>query len=333
MAGAPYMDDPEALGAYILHYWPSSYVQAGRALDRTLAALGRDRAPERVLDIGAGPGPASAAFAARGSREILLADPSQAALALGERLVRAAAGGAGAEALKTGRHRMTAGDGVSFEGGFGAIVFSHSLNELGGAAERLAAVTRYSRLLSPEGFLLLIEPALLSTSRALIGLRDALAERSFGIIGPCVWKGPCPALAAGEAQTCHDESPWRRPPWAAALAGSTGIERDRLKFSWFAVAPPRPDGSKGREGDPLGDSETCLVVSDPMLNKAGRTRYFFCGGEGRFTVSAKLDSLPPACEAFRTLRRGNLVRLGDPERREGGGRGIGASSSLEILQD
>ncbi|HCO49646.1 MAG TPA: methyltransferase type 12, partial [Spirochaetaceae bacterium] len=63
LAGASYFSSADYLGAYLLYYWPVSFVQVSLALEevRLRGALPRIR---RVLDIGAGPGPAS--FAAAG---------------------------------------------------------------------------------------------------------------------------------------------------------------------------------------------------------------------------------------------------------------------------
>ena len=55
LAGRAYMDDRELLGAYLLYYWPVSYMQVSVSLAE------RPFSPRRVLDLGSGPGPASAA--------------------------------------------------------------------------------------------------------------------------------------------------------------------------------------------------------------------------------------------------------------------------------
>ncbi|HSN92387.1 MAG TPA: methyltransferase type 12, partial [Anaeromyxobacteraceae bacterium] len=51
LAGARYLDDERLLGAYLLFYWPVSYLQ-GRG---TLSEL--PRRPRSALDLGSGPGP------------------------------------------------------------------------------------------------------------------------------------------------------------------------------------------------------------------------------------------------------------------------------------
>ena len=57
LAGASYFSREDYLGAYLLYYWPVSYCQVSLALEeiRMRGALPRI---DRVLDLGAGPGPA-----------------------------------------------------------------------------------------------------------------------------------------------------------------------------------------------------------------------------------------------------------------------------------
>src|SRR5690606_11138279 len=50
--------------------------------------------------------------------------------------------------------------------------------------------------LAPGGVLLLLEPALRETTRALMRLRDEIAKRDeLAVLGPCPHRGPCPMLA------------------------------------------------------------------------------------------------------------------------------------------
>ncbi len=51
LAGARYLDDERLLGAYLLFYWPVSYLQARGVLSEL------PRRPRAVLDLGSGPGP------------------------------------------------------------------------------------------------------------------------------------------------------------------------------------------------------------------------------------------------------------------------------------
>ncbi len=342
------MDSAEALGAYLLHYWPASFLQVGRALDRSGLP-----APRRVLDVGAGPGPAAAACAARGAERIAAVDSSERALAVAGRLLAPSGASFSARPWRAGGIDSAAP--FAGEDDWDLIVLSHSLNEFHfapglmpasrAAGSRTALVESLVPSLSPEGWILIVEPALLATSRGLIALRDDLLSRGWTVAAPCIFAGPCPALAAGEGQTCHDAFPWEAPYFTDAIAKRAGLDRSELKMAWFALKPPRAlspenaDSIPGARADEGGrtavaapDAGDCLVVSDPMLNKAGRTRFMLCGAAGRFSLSAKLDALPPGCGAFADLARGMVVRVRGAEERGGSGRGLVPGSTVEIIE-
>jgi SAM-dependent methyltransferase len=308
LAGASYMDDPELLAAYLLYYWPVSYAQATRAL--VLAGL----RPASVLDLGSGPGPMAAAAIDRGAARAALVDKSPGALALAERLLAPApvssvrmeldefARGRG-PALAPGSARgggATIGAGERFE----LVCFGHSLNEFhageGGRVElRAALVERAARRLADGGSVLIIEPATLAAARDALALRDALCSRGWRVVAPCTTDAPCPALAAGPSHSCHDEAAWAMPGFVEALAAKAGLDRALIKMSWFALRPPE-QGAQPRV--PAADTGPSLyrVVSEPMLNKAGRVRRLICGPGGRFPLSAKRGTM--------TRRKRRLLR-------------------------
>ena len=78
-AGAAYFSRPEFLSAYLLYYWPVSFLQTSLALAE-LRARGAMPRLGSILDLGAGPGPAAAAAAIFGAEKLLLLDQSQEAL-------------------------------------------------------------------------------------------------------------------------------------------------------------------------------------------------------------------------------------------------------------
>jgi SAM-dependent methyltransferase len=335
LAGDSYMEDRDLLGAYLLYYWPVSYLQVSLAL----AELPLE--PARVLDLGSGPGPASAAVIdslppGRALEELVLVDGSKRALELGAALLGSGPGSpARLKILELDletfiNERALAASGLSAES-FDLIVLGHSLNELwareGDALERrLTLLERAAALLSPGGSILLIEPALLTTSRALIALRDRLAARSWRVLAPCPGSYSCPAFAAGPERSCHAESPWEPPELVAALAKAAGLDRSSVKFAFFLVAPP----GKGRGDQPQPSPALRRVVSEPMLNKAGRLRYLLCG-EGRLeTLSARTDDPAARAKGFMGLRRGDALSPRGLESRPGGGLGLLPDSELDV---
>lgn len=317
LAGAGYMDDPELLGAYLLYYWTSSYAQASRAM--ALSGL----KPRRVLDLGSGPGPMAAAALDRGAASAVLIDGSERALALARRLL----GQAARLALRADLESLPPGLGGE---GFDLVMLGHALNELSGPdaiARRAAVVRAAAASLEPGGSVLIIEPATLAAAREAMALRDLLVAEGWVVVAPCSRSGPCPALRAGHGQSCHDEAAWEPPDFVLELAARCGLDRALIKMSWFRLRPPaaNPD----LEGE-KASGDAYRVVSEPMLNKAGRVRRLLCGPAGRFPLSAKRGD--PAAEAagFFALGRYELVRVIEPELREGGW-GIGPSTSLERL--
>jgi SAM-dependent methyltransferase len=340
LAGAPYMEDAGLLGAYLLYYWPVSYIQASLAM----AELGLR--PGRVLDLGSGPGPAAAAALDAGASRVDLADSSGMALELASRVLSR-----DADRFAASRVDLESPDALaSSSGPYDLIIFGHCLNELWRArddrlAQRAGLLSRASRLLAPGGTLLAMEPALLGTSRDILALRDALAAAGHPILGPCPARErgpyPCPALAAGPDRTCHAEASWDPPEPVAALASEAGLDRRSVKYAWFAAAPamapaaqraPVPEASHA--GPPAtGDAASIegRVVSDPMLNKAGRVRYFICSDGRIATLSAAAASTVARASGFLSLRRGDRLRVICAERRQGGGLGLVPGSSLTLL--
>jgi hypothetical protein len=67
-----------------------------------------------------------------------------------------------------------------------------------------------------------------------------------------------------------------------------------------------------------------------MLNKGGRVRYLVCGPDGRFPFSARKDDEQARRAGFFALERYDLLRIQDPEQREGGW-GFGPETTLKRI--
>lgn len=203
---------------------------------------------------------------------------------------------------------------------FDFIIASHSLNELWKGqkkrGEKIAALLKnLSACLDDGGLMLLMEPALLATSRALIEARDSLIASGLKVASPCLQSAsPCPALENPNA-TCHAQFDWEMPQIVADLAALAGLNRADVKMTYF-VFEKAVAGSFGQEGD-FGNGENslqdqngaALVVSEPMLNKAGRVRYVLCDGKARFTLSAKNGDPNAAAQGFFDLKRYDKIQI------------------------
>lgn len=326
LIGVRYMDDPDLLTAYLLFYWPVSYSQVSAALAQSALR------PRRVLDLGSGPGPAAAACLDAGAEAAVLVDSSRRALDLARRVLALDAESGVVRFQETDLEKDSPYAKASEHGPYDCVVFCHSLNELWPDSpdrnlRALALARKAADCLSPGGAVLVVEPALLSTSRDALELRDALVAEGWRIAAPCTGRAllPCPALTAGPGHTCHDELRWAPPETVRQLAERTGLDKELLKATWFLALPP------GSEAAPPWPEDALRVVSDPLLNKAGRIRYLLCGKAGRFAFSAPAEDPRSSESGFLYLRRGDVIRVEAPELRESGW-GLGSETRIEALR-
>ena len=318
LAGASYFSSADYLGAYLLYYWPVSFVQVFLALEE-IDRRGALPPIRKVLDIGAGPGPATFAAARFGAKEGRLVDANgdalQAALRLGKEF--------GIE-LETVRKNLEADDTLE-EGAYDLIVACHSANELWKGrddviARRASLFGKASSLLAEGGILLVVEPSANITGRPALELRDRLLANNpeLSCVAPCPGSYPCPIAAAGEGRSCHSTWRWEPDGPVAALAEAAGLDRDSAKATWFALkksVAPRPPARVDpaqREGHLVG-----RIVSEAMLNKAGRVRYIVCTESGLATLSAKAGDKAAEIADFFSLKRGDCIEAESLERRAG----------------
>jgi len=318
MAGARYLDEERLLSAYLLYYWPISYLQARGALSEL------PRRPGRVLDLGSGPGPVAFAALDAGAAEVTAADRSVRALAAATALAREAG-----EPLSVREWNPTRHDSLSrLAGGrtFDLVSMGHVLNELWSGQEedarRAALVEEALGLVAPGGSLLVIEPALRDTSRALLRVRDRLVERGMAVRAPCLFRGPCPALVR-ESDWCHAERPVQAPPLVAQIARAAGLRREAVKMSYLVLAPR----GEGWPEPPPG--RTFRIVSEPLAGK-GRLRYMGCGPEGRMGLSLQEKHVTDANRRFAGLLRGDVVEVTGGEPR-GDGLALDATSEVRVV--
>ena len=227
-------------------------------------------APRRVLDVGAGTGAASSVIRTRWPEAEVVAVDRVA----GPGIVRA----------DVTRGLRPAG----VVGTFDLLVAAHLLNELpldlDGRARLVLGWCR--EMLADEGVVVLVEPALRETSRALLGVRDRLLAAGLFVEAPCLWQGPCPALAR-DRDFCH----------ASAHALMHG--RSRVDFSYLVVR---------KQGIAQSDPALFRIVSDAMKDK-GRLRRFGCGPAGRLLMT-RLDRDRESSNAlFDEVERGDVIRI------------------------
>jgi SAM-dependent methyltransferase len=318
LAGARYLDDPRLLGAYLLFYWPVSYLQARGVLSEL------PRRPGALLDLGSGPGPVAFAALGAGASRAVAADRSVPALAA----ARALAAELGEPLATHPWDPARPGATTAAAGGarFDTVALGHVVNELfvgeGAAARRAALLEEAAGLLAPGGSLVVIEPALRETSRGLLAVRDLLVSRGLAVRAPCMFRGPCPALLR-ESDWCHAERPVEPPPLVAEIGRAAGLRKEAVKMSYLVMAPP---GEAWPEPPP---GRVFRVVSEPLPSK-GRLRYMGCGPEGRMGLALQDKHLGDANRRFEGLLRGDVVALTEVEPR-GDGLRLSERSLVRVL--
>jgi SAM-dependent methyltransferase len=279
LIGTRYLGDARLRTAYAATIAPRTAAALGRILTQVAPSPDQERR-WRVLDLGAGTGAAAEAFRAHlgGNVEVVSVD-------------RVPAPGVVVADLE--RTDVP----PRLEGRFEFVVAAHVLNELhvheppaARIAARVHKVLAWSRrLLADDGLLVLIEPALRDTSRELLEVRDQVIVAGLTVVAPCLWTGPCPALAR-ERDWCHDTA---TRPDAMRAAG-------RVDFSYLVLAP--------RLRPPSPDPALFRIVSTPLVEK-GRLRIYGCGPAGRHPL-VRLDRHHSKTNApFDDLERGDLARV------------------------
>jgi SAM-dependent methyltransferase len=318
LAGARYMDEEKLLGAYLLFYWPVSYLQARG----TISEL--PRRPRAALDLGSGPGPMAFAALDAGAAEVVAADRSARALATARGLAAAAGEPLGTREWNPTKPRPLADlvPGRRLD----LVTMGHVVNELfagpDAEARRADLLEEALALLSPGGSLLVVEPALRDTSRALLRVRDLLVARGYAVRAPCLFRGACPALSR-ETDWCHAERAIEPPPLVAQIGKAAGLRKEAVKMSYLVLAP------KGEAWAEPPRGRVFRIVSEPLPSK-GRLRYMGCGPEGRMGLALQEKHVSDANRRFAHLLRGDVVEITGGEPR-GDGVALGEGSEVKVL--
>lgn len=181
---------------------------------------------------------------------------------------------------------------------YDVVLVGLALNELARDPEhRVAVLERARARLSEDGVVLVVEPALHGTTRALMEVRDRLVASGTPILLPCTHAAACPMLAAGDRDWCHVELALALPDEESRIADAVGLRDEKPTFAPLVL------------GSATAPSGTHRIVSRPLGSK-GKTEAVACGGHGLVRLR-QLDRERLGA-ALGDLRRGSLVAL-DPD--------------------
>lgn len=252
------------------------------------AALLPDRAL-KVVDLGAGCGAMGLGLASQGiSLDYTAFDRDDKALAIAKRALAtyAPTSSLTTRACDVTREPIPACD---------LVTMATLLNELP-LDQRLPLV---ARALAAAPTVIIIEPALRDTTRALHELRDQLIANGAFVLAPCTRAiAPCPALAAGD--WCHEERLVRLPPHTAELARVTHLRDGNLKFSYLVL-----------RRDPIAARPTEWRIVDHPVAPKGRVEVLGCSDAGRTLVRLMRRHRDDSNKAFERARRGDIIVTSD----------------------
>lgn len=311
-----YLDSSHLGAAYLQYFLPVNLAK----IQRLLNEMPTPEVDESfsVLDLGSGPGTGALAALDWWQQQTLpyvlsvtAVDGSKAALSQAQQLWNryCQASGIGTAGLQTyegdleGRAWL---ERVKQLGPFGLIIVANCLNEIYADAKdpvelRSGLITECLSLLTPQGTVMVVEPALRETSRGLLHVRDRLLqEKRCSIYSPCLHEDGCPALVS-PTDWCHEERAWEPPEIIRQIDEEAGFIKDALKFSYLLL---RKDGKTITERR----SDIYRVVSE-LRKMKGEKRAWLCNEQGRQEVGRQDRLASPANTAFDQWHRGSIVQI------------------------
>ncbi|MCB2205942.1 small ribosomal subunit Rsm22 family protein [bacterium] len=322
-----YMKDKRLRTAYLVYYSSANMLKLHRALRELAMADALPGGALRVLDLGAGPGTAAAGLAALLPElypadaipeiHITAIDAVSQNLATYE-LVATAVSARGGLSMHVTTQSADLTSPPPLKERYDLVLAMNVVNELP-PAKRAQLLTWLGDRTDANGQLLLIEPALRETSRALLELRDEAVRAGWTVFSPCLRQKDCPALIKS-TDWCHDDLPWERPDFMEELDEEIGNIKKSLKYSYVVL---NRNGKTLREaldtsapGRTSTTSEMLTRVVSERFDEKGRLWWHMCGKEGRSVCQRnRRDGTDRNADAER-VQRYDVITLKDMERRE-----------------
>jgi SAM-dependent methyltransferase len=273
-----YLSTARLRRAYVHYYLPVNAEKVARVL-REMDAYAPPAGKPKVLDFGCGPGTAAiATLLHRPVADLVLVDVVDEALDDARFFC--------AELGVQARTMHEVPD-EKFDLILAANVFAEHLAPL---EERL----------SDDGHLIVIEPALQSTTKRLMKWRDDAVARGFKIAAPCIGTAKCPMLER-EDLWCHQDVPWPRPATVAEIDRRVGLTKESLKYSYAVIT---------KHGRTLADLAADVRVVSNLHKEKGKAWAWVCGREGPLCRAEVLSRhRSDSTAAFFRADRGHVLSM------------------------
>ncbi len=221
--------------------------------------------------------------------------------------------------------------GIRKMGNFDLILIINSLTEAFGFNIEFLWIKIsliFDQLLSENGILVIIEPALKDSTRCLMKIRDIFfKERQEGsIIAPCILIRECPMLKVSTRnEWCHFSLRWEPVRFMELINRELGREIEHPRFSYLTIF-------KGKFSFPENYLEGGRVVSNLRMEK-GKKRFYLCKKE-RYLCFERLErDASPKNQPIDEISRGDIVKIDEKTcEMKGENCRIKKDTSLEILK-
>jgi len=178
------------------------------------------------------------------------------------------------------------------------VAIGSVLNELPADA-RLPLLERALAAIGDDGAVIVIEPALRDTARALHELRDAVIAGGRGhVFAPCTRAAaPCPALADPD-DWCHEDRALALPRRTAELARLTHLRDSGMKFAYLVLR---------RQPLALVDAAPAWRVVSAAMPAKGKLEVIGCSAAGRVPLRLLRRHRSADNRGFEAAERGDVV--------------------------
>lgn len=327
---ANYLNDKRLRAGYLLYFLPLNFCKAQAVLERLPKSFFK-RSKVKILDLGSGPGTFTLGYIDYLSRregasktekhEIHLLSLDQNyhivrdAQNLHEELIKnLKAKGYNYRLIHQARTfdlRRGKPDTLLKNDQYDLIIVSNFLNEWRGATaeEKVKFLEKiYQRHLSPDGYLILMEPALQKSTRDLMEVRDSILHRkSLHVYAPCLHAKPCPMLIATQRDWCHFYKEWEKPDFIGSLDKLLKNDNQYLKYAYTIFTSKAVN-----EVDTLPikkDKPQLYRAVSNLMGSKGKSEIVVCGPAGRWHVTRQDKNESKLNQALDALKRGDLILI------------------------
>ena len=300
-----YMSEPRSLNAYMRYFLPWNLYRLTRLFQGLEINL-----PDGgvVIDLGAGPlTVAQALWIARPDlREKKLTfvnvDRTPKPMREGVKLFEALAGNS-----KWRHVNVKGGPSSKIREKADLLVTANMVNEASSGTRTPLPVwaskfcQQLSRMLAPNGKILIIEPGIRRSGRVLSVMRNEFIEHGCSILAPCPHQEECPLSGDQGKSWCHfNFDSDHAPMWLQKLSSRCRLEKNNVSMSFLYVAQPGTPVTEPREGEML-----IRTISDSFRIDDGGFGQYACAAQGLIMLLAKGGA--------RSIFPGGLIGMPQPE--------------------